>query len=138
MSGLNEWGRAFQAYEKAFRGVTVAVVRDSDGAPFARILFKQAARGGPVRCWVFAQHFHVSRGVAGGSGYDKRDTAASNATRMLREEISGVSGACLTSAYLEMKGDRVTAFLEALENAEERGGWNTALVKADFDVWVLT
>ena len=116
----------YEQHDTAFRNVAAFVIA-KDGKRVATIAFKF---GGAVTAYVHWLGIEMTKGRAGGGGYDRKTAACAAAIR--RIPIASRSAEDGTPYDRETKVPR--AFITALE-ADRGPSWESALRDAGFDVW---
>lgn len=114
--------KIYDQHDAAFKAVSAYVVL-KDGKPVAKVAFKF---GGAVTAYVHWLGIEMTRGQAGGGGYDRQSAAVAAAARKIPE------APFVTMADAVERGNR-DAFLKA---ARADGGqhWDGALRNAGFTV----
>lgn len=117
--------KVYEQFEAAFSNVSAFVIMNG-AEQVARVVFKFPKDGaGRLYAYVHYQGFEMSRGYAGGCGYDKKSAAVENAVDKMVSDIAD---------YGHNGGKpNVRNFVTAIQNM---GGanWDHALRDAGFTV----
>ena len=115
--------KVYDQHDAAFRSVSAFVVIDpASGKPVAKVAFKF---GGAVTAYVHWIGIEMTRGQAGGGGYDRQSAAVAAAARKIPDD-----------ATPDNRDGMFNARAKILEAARADGGkhWDGALRDAGFVV----
>lgn len=128
----------YEHFDKAFAQVSAYLITEkAGGPPIAKVAIKYP-KDGAGRLWAYCHFFGetMTRGMAGGYGYDKASAAVSTAASQWDAENHRK-----WIAESDQDRDDLQRTLDAMERlrlaliADDGRGWQRAATDAGFDVW---
>ena len=111
----------YEKHQAAFKDVSAYIVTDHQNKLVARVAFK---RGTAITCYFHLIGLAMTKGIAGGGGYDRNSAAAYSAI----EKTKVLDGACPGVARL------LPVFKTAIAKGNDGSHWDYALREAGFNV----